>query len=224
MTPFRHKGWSRHRAAPNVVDMESRAGAIAAVLVLWIGVRLVTRRPVLHPWLAAIVLVGISALAGSFSESISGPAEHASYAVSALLGLTGLVAVGEGVRWELEARRSGRPRLLAIGAICLIIAIICGILSPPRDHLIAHTAGSAYLLSLLGVLFGARQRRIGAWLIALGIIAYACTRTVLLGMSLRGAAVFPREQVSDTAVILLIGIGLIAFVVQGARKPSPRTR
>jgi hypothetical protein len=197
--------------------MGTRVGAVAAVLVLWIGVRLATRRPILHPWVTTIVLVGASAVAGSFSESISGTAAHASYALSALLGLTGLVAIGEGLRWELDAPPTRTPRLLAIGAVCLLIAIICGILSPPRDHLVAHAAGSAYLLSLLGLLFTAQQRRIGCWLIAAGIIVYALTRTVLLEINLHGGDVFAREQVSDTAVILLIGSGLIAFVLRGAR-------
>lgn len=199
--------------------MGAGAGAIAVVLILWVGVRLAMRRPLFHPWLVAIVLTGASASVGAFSETLAGPAGHVAYSLSFLLGIAGLVAFAEGLKRELGAPASSQSRIALIAGICLVVAIICGLVSTPRDHLIGDMAGSAFLLNLLGMLFTARQRRVGSTLIAAGIIAYACTRTVLLGLRLRGVDVFSTEHAFDLAVIVLLGLGLIVFVIEGSRKP-----
>jgi hypothetical protein len=199
--------------------MGARAGAIAVVLILWVGVRFAIRRPLFHPWLAAMVLTGTSASVGSASEALAGRAGHAAYSLAFLLGFAGLVAFAEGLKTELGAPASSRSRIALLAGICLVVAIVCGLVSTPRDHLIGDLTGSAFLLNLLGMLFTARQRRVGSTLIAAGIIAYACTRTVLLGLRLRGVDVFSTEHVFDLAVIVLLGLGLIVFVIEGSRKP-----
>jgi hypothetical protein len=199
--------------------MGARAGAIAVVLILWIGVRFAMRRPLFHPWLVSIVLSGASAAAGSFSETLHGPAGHATYGFAALLGFAGLAALGEGLKSELGVPRGSVHRAV-IAAIAVALAIVCGLLASPRDHLIGDMAGSAYLLSLLGVLFSARQRRAGSALLAAGIITYAFTRTMLLGMRLRGVDGYQMEHAFDMMVILLLGLGLIVFAIEGALKPQ----
>jgi hypothetical protein len=192
-------------------------------LILWIGVRLAMRRPLAHPWLASIVLSGLSATAGSYSETFLGPGEHVAYGLAALLGFAGLVVFGEGLKAELGVSRSTDRHIVLIAATCLVLGIVCGLLSTPRDHLIGDMAGSAYLLSLLGILLSARQRRAGSALIAAAIVTYAFTRTLLLGIRTRGVDSYRMEHAFDLTVILVFGLGLIVFAIEGALKPV-RTR
>lgn len=204
--------------------MGARAGAIAAVLVLWITVRLAMRRPMIHPWLVAIVLAGAASIVDSLSESLAGRPAHITYSIAFLLGFGALVAIGEGLRTELGVAPSDTKRLATIAVICIAVAIVCGALATPRDHVIGDAAGSAFLLSQLGVLFTAGRRLVGSFLIGAGIIAYACTRTVLLGLRLRGAEIVAPERAFDVGVITLLGLGIIAFVIEGARESKPPAR
>jgi hypothetical protein len=202
-----------------------RALAIAAVLLAWVVVRRSMRLPVRHPWLVAIVLGAASAVASDASDlQRSAARAHVLFTLAALLGFGCVFMLGEGLRREVGGAPPSRRRIAVVVAVCAITALACGFLPPPRDRIVADIGGATFLLNLLDPLLAAPQR-VGSWLLGIGIVAYALIRTVLVMARLHGGDVVALEHVLDSGVIVVLGAGLVAFVLESAAaRKTPRAR
>jgi hypothetical protein len=199
-----------------------RAFAPTVVLCVWVVVRLGTGRSVRHPWLVAILLCGVASLVSDASTFMPTAPAHGAYALAALLFFGCLFALGEGLRSESGIAPTSPRRRVVLAGIFAAVALACGFLPPPRDRILADIVGAAFLLTLLEPLI-ASPRRIASWLLGLGIVGYALSRSVLVVARLHGGDVLALEHVFDSGVIAVLGAGIVTFVLEGAfaRKTAP---
>jgi hypothetical protein len=197
-----------------------RALTIAAVLVAWLVVRKRARLSIAHPWLLALVVGGAASLLSDLSNLRRDVGAHALYALAALLGLSGLFLLGEGLRQELRLPHSGR-RTAVVVALCVVTSAFCGFLPTPRNRIVADVVGASFLIMLLEPLIVAPQR-VAPWLLGTGIVAYAAGRTVLTIEQFRGVHVLALEHLLDSGAFAVLGAGIVAFVVEGKLRKLPR--
>ena len=190
-----------------------RALTLAAILVVWLVVRRRARLPVAHPWLLALVVATPASLISDLSTMRDDAGGHALYALAALLGLSAMLLVGEGLRREVglpyQRRRTG-----VLIAVCVLTSVCCGFLPTPRNRMVADVVGASYLLLMLESLIVAPQR-VAAWILGTGIVAYAASRTALTIVQFLGGDVIALEHLLDTGAFAVIGAGIVAFAVEG---------
>lgn len=205
---------------PKTKAMWLRALTIAAVLVAWLLVRHRARLSAAHPWLLALLVATPASLMSDFSAMRDDVGGHALYALAALLGLAAMLLLGEGLRREVGLPFR-RRRTAALIVLSVLTAVCCGFLPTPRNRTVADVVGASYLLLMLQSLIVAPQR-VAAWILGVGIVAYAVSRTALTIAQFLGGDVIALEHLLDTATFAVIGTGIVAFVVDGMlRKRSP---
>lgn len=176
-----------------------------AILLLWGGLRLAARRPLLHPWTFACV-GGCAALALS-TPAIERGDPLGIYALTASLGFGTIAALVEGIRRETGAAPARPAVLLCVVMGCIATGAICASFGPPRDRVVAGILVGIELFTALPALIHG-PRRLSSGLMIAGIAAYGFARTattIAVGMGFDVMTIF---RVTDTIAMVLLGSGI----------------
>jgi hypothetical protein len=191
---------------------------MAAVLALWVAVRLVTRRPIAHPWFLALAVAGAGAAVADFATTVPNGVVHTAVRQVALFAAFAAVVVFvEGLRRESGAAPARTGALLLALAGC---AVASGAMAPLADTRAATAGGiliSVVLLNAVVPLMQATRRRAGSWTIVGGIVVYALGRTAMVATQVAGGDVRAVLHVADVVSILSFGAGLLVYAIEGLR-------
>jgi len=196
-----------------------RSEVIAVVLAVWIVLRLVTRRPVIHLWPTALLVLGIATLMADWCVT------HFPLPPPLLRGFeTGLLLYAVLLFAEGSRRVAGLAKTPLRGALtATLIAFAAGYAFAllPRGREVVALGVIAAAVALYGTvpLLRMRRRRIGSALMVLAVIAFAAGRSAVLSAYVAGAPWQPTQMVAGVIALLLYGLALVTYALESARVP-----
>ena len=210
-------GTARSRAEEEDMILWARTVAIAAIVLVWIGVRIALRRPVLHPWLTGFILMGVTTALTDLSQITVGLAHALVWTSTGIVFFFAILAFVEGMRREIGAPPATRVQVVAACAAAVALGLVCSVLPNGRGEAVGGIIGAAVLLNFVFPLLSVARRRIGAWVLAAGMVIYAAGRTAWVVALQSAANAAGVHLTADVLAIAVAGLGFIVYDVESVR-------
>ncbi len=194
-----------------------RSEVVAVVLAVWIVLRLVTRRPIVHLWPTALLVLGVATLVSDWSGvHLATPPPILRGMESGLL-LYAVLLFAEGSRRVAGLTKSTLRTALAATLAAFAAGFAFAQLPHGREVVALGVIAAAFALYGTAPLLRMRRRRVGSAIMVLAVIAFAVGRSAVLSAYVAGAAWQPTQMVAGLTALLLYGLGLVTYAVESAR-------
>ena len=194
----------------------ARTAAIAAIVLVWIAVRLALRRPILQPWLVGFMLMGVTTTLTDLSQVAVGSVHAVAWTLCGIVFFFSISAFVEGMRREIGGAPATRAQIAWCSGAAVLLGLLCAVLPGGRGEIVGGIIGAAVLLNFVLPLLSVARRRIGAWILAAGIVVYAAGRTALV-VALQGGNAAGVHMTADIVAIAVAGLGFIVYDVESVR-------
>lgn len=183
--------------------------------------RLVLRRPILHPWAGAFALAGAGSAVAEWSQLLQGRASYATSAAAVGAAFGSVLIFTESLRRENGAAPTSRPVVACVAAAFAALSLAIAALPYDRGTLAMGTLVAGILIMAIGPLASAPPgRRLSSWAIIVGIIVYAVGRSFGVAARVAGHDVLGVIRIADGFTVAAFGTGLLLHAF--ARRPGAR--